>query len=77
MIRSGTAMFLASLILFLLFLGHVALARLGVLAGVSDVTEVIVLFASVVFFVAGTLLREAHERHRRGADEMQNGRTNQ
>lgn len=52
-----------SLLTFAIFFGNVLLGGpLGRKPWMSDVVEMLTLFVAVIFFVAGTLAREAHTR---------------
>lgn len=59
MLANGYAALLCALVLFTLYFANVALgaARMG--APLGDVGEMLMLFASALFFVVGILQREA------------------
>lgn len=65
--KPGRGLLWASLVLFLLFAANVAVGKIAVTAGAStapgvgDVGEFLILFATVVLFIAACLARERAE----------------
>lgn len=57
--RSGNLPLLAACLCFAVFFANVALAAFGGGAYLDDLTEMLALFAAVIFFVMGVLGREA------------------
>ena len=53
---------LGSLALFLVFFSNVALSAAGMGGNFGDITEMLILFASSILFVAGVLMRESNEK---------------
>lgn len=64
MIRPTNAMLVVSLILFLLFVGNLSLGAARLPTLLSDVAEVLLLFASCLFFVLAALRSEARNKRR-------------
>ena len=59
MFRSGIVPLLIALALFSIFFGNVAIGAADGQVFLTDVQEMLTLFASALFFVMGVLLREA------------------
>jgi len=58
MARMGTLCLTAALVIFLIFFGNVAMSAAGMGGFLTDITEMLTLFAAATVFVAGVLARE-------------------
>lgn len=66
--RRGGAAFLLAAICFVFFSVNVAAGARGDGAYLGDISEMLTLFAAVLFFVMGILAREADERGKKVGD---------
>ncbi len=71
MTRHGRPALLAALILFVLYFTNVVMGAAGGGAPLSDVAEMLTLFAATILFVAGVLKREAEAGGPNGPDVPQ------
>lgn len=69
--KPSVVMLLAAAVLFCAFFSNVALGAFGQKALLNDIQEMLVLFASSVFFAASVLLFEAEDK--RAAQEVTDG----
>jgi hypothetical protein len=60
MARNGTGLLLIALVIFLIYFGNVALGAADQSRFLTDVMEMLTLLLSVIFFVAGVLIKEAN-----------------
>ena len=64
MISSGTAALSVALVLFAAFFANVALGAFARVAFLSDVNEMLMMFAAAIAFVVGVLQRESRTKRK-------------
>ena len=64
MISSGTAALSVALVLFAAFFANVALGAFARVAFLSDVNEMLMMFAAAIAFVVGVLQRELRTKRK-------------